>query len=120
MNKKKVLIIDDEAALLKIMGRFLAKLGYEAILVETGPKGLDLFSQDPAGFSDVILDYSLPDLPCDVIISQLRKLSTNVKIILSTGFTATEIQREKQLAVNGTLQKPFTFDDFKKVLEIIN
>jgi CheY-like chemotaxis protein len=119
-SAKKVLIIDDEPALLKIMGRFLTKLEYSAELAENGPKGIEILKKDPAGISGIIVDYNLPDMTCAELITQLRRLNKNVKIILSTGFSAQEVQRDKQLDVNGTLQKPFTFDDFKKTITIFN
>ena len=113
----KILVIDDESALLKIIGRFLSKMEFQADLAESGSEGITKFKGDPVGYKGVVIDYSLPEMPCKDIIGQIRALNSDIKIILSTGFSAKELKNEKDLAVDDTLQKPFTFDDFKEVIK---
>lgn len=117
-SSKKILIIDDEISLLKIMGKFLQKLGHISLTAENGRKGITLFKEDPASFDAIFIDYNLPELSSHEILTELRKLNPDVKVILSTGFAVDEISKEfEQIGINGTLQKPFAFNDFKQIIE---
>ena len=114
---QKILIIDDEPILLKILSKFLQKLNIPSETAEMGKKGIEIFKKDPSTFSYAFIDYNLPELSPKDIISEIRSLNPQIKIILSTGYSVEDIKRELQpIEIDGTLQKPFTFDDVKKVL----
>jgi len=114
---QKILIIDDEPILLKILSKFLQKLNIPSETAELGKKGLEIFKKDPSTFSYAFIDYNLPELSPKDIISEIKTLNPQTKIILSTGYSVEDIKRELQpIEIDGTLQKPFTFDDVKKVL----
>ena len=121
MNQsKKILIIDDEVSLLKIMGKFLQKLGHQSITAENGHKGIALFKEDPKSFDAIFLDYNLPELSSYEILSELRKMNPQIKAILSTGFAVEEISKEfENIGINGMLQKPFAFTDFKQIIDLL-
>ena len=117
MKIQKILIIDDEPILLKILSKFLHKLNIDSDTAEFGEKGLELIKKDPSTFSYAFIDYNLPGLSPKEIISQIRILNPKIKIILSTGYSVDEIKKELQpIEIDGTLQKPFTFNDLKIVL----
>ncbi|UYP45166.1 Regulator of RpoS [Candidatus Lokiarchaeum ossiferum] len=117
-SSKKILIIDDELSLLKIMGKFLQKMGHSSITAENGRKGISLFGDDPSSFDAVFIDYNLPELSSHEIVKELRSLNSEIKVILSTGFAVDDISKEfDQIGINGTLQKPFAFNDFKQIIE---
>lgn len=113
----KILIIDDEPSLLKILGKFLEKLNYTPVTAISGHAGLEKFSEDPKNFYAVIIDYRLPQSSSNEILTKLKALNPEIKTILSTGFAVNEITKEFDEKIDGTLQKPFTFADFKKSLD---
>jgi DNA-binding response OmpR family regulator len=117
---KKVLIIDDEVPLLKIITRFLQKIEVEGVTASNGTEGIRLFETDPSSFNCVIIDYNLPGLSSKQITHRLKELNPNLKIILCTGFAADEIASEfSPIHIDECLQKPFTFQDFQNVLRRI-
>jgi len=117
---KKVLIIDDEAPLLKIVSRFLQKLQIEGVTASNGTDGIQLFEINPLSFSCVIIDYNLPGLSSKQITHKLKELNPELKIILCTGFAADEMVTEfSPIHIDACLQKPFTFQDFQNVLKSI-
>ena len=114
----RVLVIDDEKSLLKIMRRFLEKLNFKPDLAETGEKGLDLFKENPKVYDVLIIDYNLPDQTNSEFLPLLRSINPDVKIILSTGYAVEEIAQEfSHIRIDGTLQKPFSFTDLKDLLK---
>lgn len=117
METQKILIIDDEPILLKILSKFLQKLNIPSDTAESGEIGIELVKKDPSTFSYAFIDYNLPGLSPKEIISQIRSINPKIKIILSTGYSVEEIKRELQpIEIDGTLQKPFTFNDVQIVL----
>ena len=116
----KILVIDDELSLLKILKRFLEKLNYIPELAETGEKGLALFRADPTAYDVLIIDFNLPDQTNSEFLPLLRSINPDVKLILSTGYAVDEIAQEfAHIRLDGTLQKPFTFTDLKTLLETL-
>lgn len=120
MEMKKILVIDDEPSLLKIMGKFLDKLKWIPVTAETGEIGQNLFKEDPSSFYGVIIDYNLPNESSEDILVSLKSLSPNLKLVLSTGFAVEEISRQyTKITIDKTLQKPFSLTDFKQMLDVL-
>ncbi|MCF2139903.1 MAG: response regulator [Candidatus Lokiarchaeota archaeon] len=118
-DPKKILIIDDEMPLLKIMEKFSERLKWVAVTAESGEKGKELFlSEKPESFSGVIIDYNLPNESSEQILSDLKEHNPQLKCVLSTGFSATDISNNfTKVTVDYTLQKPFSLTDFKELLD---
>ncbi len=119
---KKFLIIDDEPSLLLIMGKFLKKLGYDSDTANNGKDGIQLCQNNQEGYYGLFIDYNLPDLPSAEIILRIKKKNPNIKIILSTGFEVDDVLKkfkDMNIEINNTLQKPYTFEDFKNLIETI-
>lgn len=116
--KKKLLIIDDEPALIRIMGKFAEKLKWDSLCVENGVKALEAFQNDPKSFTAVIIDYNLPGESSEVILVELKKLNPELKCVLSTGFNADQLSAQyNKVKIDKTLQKPFNLSDFKNLLD---
>lgn len=119
-EQKKILVIDDEPSLLKIMGKFLEKLKHQPVVADNGEKGKELFHQDPTSFYGVIIDYNLPNESSEEILVTLKNQNPNLKIVLSTGFSVDEISQQfTQISIDKTLQKPFSLMDFKNMLDTL-
>ena len=116
MNQKKILIIDDEPSLLVILGKFLEKLNYHADTAETGQKGLDLFESAPNDYYGVIIDYNIPGSSSSEILKTIKKKNPAIKTVLTTGFSVDEMKKDFEVKFDATLQKPFTFTDFQKMI----
>ena len=61
MDKVKVLVVDDEALMRKLVKDFLLKKEYEVVEAEDGEQALDIFYSDKS-ISLIILDPSSPIL----------------------------------------------------------
>ena len=67
---KKILIVDDEPDILKIVTYRLGKAGYEIIAAADGQKGLDLIKEQKPDL--VLLDLRLPVLDGDEVCKQVK------------------------------------------------
>ena len=80
----KILIIDDEAVIRDGCTKILTKEGWEAESVEDGLKGIErIKSKD---FDLVLLDLMMPGLNGLEVINEVNKISSDIYIIVITGF----------------------------------
>jgi DNA-binding response OmpR family regulator len=80
--RTRVLIVDDDAKLCRLIHDYLEPLGYEVKAMHTGPEGLEAALQEP--FSAVILDVMLPGMNGLDFIRRLREKSA-VPVLMLTG-----------------------------------
>ena len=101
-NKDKILIIEDDFALLDIYSQLLAKAGYDVTTAGNGEDGLDIYISNP-DFAMIILDMVLPGMQGDEVLSAIQKINADQQVIVCTGDTSTQTFTGN---VN-LLQKPF-------------
>jgi two-component system, OmpR family, KDP operon response regulator KdpE len=75
----KVLVIDDEPPIRKLLRMGLSTQGYDIIEATNGKNGLALLSEKP---DVIILDLGLPDIPGLELLSMLRDRNERVPIVV--------------------------------------
>lgn len=120
MSGPRVLVIDDEPMLLKVVTRLLERSGCQVQSASDGASAVDLYQKDPTAYNLVIIDYVLPGLSSEVTLQKMKAINPNIKAVISTGFAAEEKMKEfASLGVIGSLQKPFSLEDLQKLLKQI-
>lgn len=107
LSNKKILIIDDEEDILKLLSMVLKKEGFENIYTaEDGEGGFDLFRRISPDV--ILLDIMLPDEEGYEVCKKIRKTS-NVPILFISAKTE-EIDRVLGFALGGDdyITKPFS------------
>ncbi|MDR3596736.1 response regulator transcription factor [Clostridium sp.] len=82
MKEKKILVVDDEPLIRKLVTDFLKKQGYSIIEAEDGKKAMELFKQEE-NIDLIILDVMLPEYDGFTVCREIRKKS-KVPIIMLT------------------------------------
>ena len=82
MNDLKVLVVDDESRMRKLVRDFLVKDGYSVVEAADGEEAVDIFMSDK-DISLIILDVMMPKLDGYGVAEEVRKLS-DVPIIMLT------------------------------------
>ncbi len=80
----KVLIIDDQRAILESLTMFFAEKGYETITAEYGREGLEKLKSEMPDI--VILDIRLPDLSGIDVLKDIRAINEHAHVIMITAF----------------------------------
>jgi DNA-binding response OmpR family regulator len=78
----RVLVVDDDKKLCRLIHDYLEPLGYEVTAAHTGPEGLEVALQE--SFAAVILDVMLPGMNGFDVLRELRAKST-VPVLMLTG-----------------------------------
>jgi DNA-binding response OmpR family regulator len=107
MKKFKILIVDDESRMRKLLNDFLSSKNYEILEAENGQKALDLF-EETKDINLILLDVMMPVLDGWSTIREIRKTSKIPVIML----TARGEERDElfgfELGVDEYISKPFS------------
>ena len=106
-DKRKILIVDDEERMRKLVRDFLVKNNFAVVEAADGSEALDLFFADPE-ISLVILDVMMPKLDGFACAKEIRAYS-KVPIIMLTakGQERDELQGF-EIGVDEYISKPFS------------
>ncbi len=107
MSNFKILVVDDEARMRKLLRDFLSTSGYEVVEAENGQKALEVFNIN-ADINLIILDVMMPVLDGWSTLREIRKTSKVPVIML----TARGEERDElfgfELGVDEYISKPFS------------
>lgn len=117
-SDKHVLLIDDEASIIKMATQILEKHGYAVTTFMDGNEAIEHFRQQPYQYDVVITDLIMPTIPGSEIASTISGINANVPIILSTGFSD-KIGKSTcaSWGVDRVINKPFTINELLAAIE---
>lgn len=106
-GNEKIMFVDDEEAIREIAKETLEGHGYEVILKKNGIDALKEFEKDIHQFDLIITDMNMPGMAGDILSTQLRKINSDIPIVLCTGFSDTMTEEKSvTIGINGFLTKP--------------
>jgi|SRR5579871_137626 len=103
-----VLVIDDEMIVRRVAQHVLQECGYQVLLADDGQSGVELYRRNAAAVQCVVLDATMPRMSGEDTLAALQSVRADVSVILSSGFSESEIQRRFEgRRVAGFIQKPY-------------
>jgi len=122
MNKKRILIIEDEATLQRALSEFLTSEGFEVLSAMDGEEGLNMAKEKIPDL--VLLDIILPKKDGYEVLAEIKKdeKTTKIPVVLLTNLEAAEdVQRAFDSGATTYLVKSnYKLEDIvKKIKEIL-
>ena len=106
----KVLYVEDEIFLAKIVKETLESCGFEVFMESSGGKAMSLFKQCKPDIC--VLDIMLPDKDGFAIADEIRNINVDVPIIFLTAKTQTEdVVKGFTIGCNDYIRKPFSMEE---------
>jgi PAS domain S-box-containing protein len=102
-----ILVVDDERAILDIIGQTLTAFGYEVFTAEDGAQAIDLFVRHRSRIALVLTDMAMPIIDGATLIGALRRIDPDVRIIAISGGPA-EAAKVERSGISHFLAKPLT------------
>jgi PAS domain S-box-containing protein len=117
----RVLIMDDQEPILKMVSRMLNRMGYITETVTDGAKAIELYREAYAAgnpFDLVILDLTVPGgMGGARTIPELLQIDPTVKAVVSSGYSNDPIMANYQdYGFCGVVPKPYTKDQLAELL----
>ena len=109
----RILVVDDEENIRILASKVLTEQGMTVEVASDGTSCLSRFQLEPHNYSLVIIDFMMPKMNGDEVITRIRKLRKDVPIIVMTGHADSNAQHRLQAEnVKAILSKPFSVDEF--------
>ena len=106
--------------LVAVITDMLKMLGYEVASANRSLDALQLFQSQCDRFHLVITDFTMPEMTGMELAAELLRIRGDIPIILSTGFTSSEI-REKAMTmgIRDVMMKPFILQELAETVRSI-
>lgn len=106
---KRILIVEDEAAIREFEAINLQRVGYTTIEAGSGEEALQIFDNDPEGFDIALLDVMMPGMDGITLCKELRNRTEKMGIIMLTA-KSQEIDKISGLMTGADdyITKPFS------------
>lgn len=119
-NSSLALIIDDDDVVMSSIKLMAEKMGIKVLTASNGKEGLQFFEMYHREIEIVILDFIMPEMNGDEVLKKMQEINNQVKVLLISGYNENTVDfsiMEHQTA--GFLQKPFSYPEFKSLVEDI-
>jgi putative two-component system response regulator len=115
-SSPRVLCVDDEPIILRLLGRMLGESGMDVVTSGEPVAALDLFSADR--FDLVITDIRMPGMSGHELVQRIRAVDPQVPVLVITGQgTVENAAAMLRNGANGMLRKPFTFAELMQEVD---
>ena len=109
-NRIKLLLVDDEAAYVKILEKRLTKRNFEVTLAFSGIQGIQAARKED--FDVAVLDLKMEDMDGIEVLKIFKKMAPNMEVIMLTGHGSEQAAREGvEFGAFDYLTKPCELED---------
>ncbi|HXZ44338.1 MAG TPA: response regulator, partial [archaeon] len=116
MRREKILVIDDDESLRRVLEYNLAQEGYAVLSAASGEQGLELLKKE--GADVVVTDVRMPGMDGLQVLEGVRKVDPNIQVVILTAFGTIEMAVEAMKAgAFHYISKPFNRDELKLTLK---
>jgi CheY-like chemotaxis protein len=116
MNKKKILIVDDDNAYLNVLEKIFSKMEYEAEFAGSSKEALELLKKE--SFPLIITDLEMPGLDGVELCKQIKKIdSKSIVYALSGYITEYDTENLEKSGFDGYLSKPVKIEVLQQAIE---
>ena len=118
-DEKKILIVDDDKDIVKIVTTMLEGRGWDVTAAYNGREALDMVN---ASRPDIILlDIMMPEMNGIEVLKRIKKMDSGVRIVMITAFGDVESYLDSmELGAYEYINKPIETDELLDMIEKIS
>ncbi len=116
-DRLKLLAVDDEAEITRLVSIYFSKRGYEVLVANSGEEAIKMVRENP-DIDVILLDIMLPDYSGVELLEQFRVYLKNTVIIMVTGVNDLEtVVNAMKLGADDYAVKPFRLGQLEEKIE---
>lgn len=124
-RERRVLVLDDEAAVGRVVCAMLTRLGFKPDLVMDGAEAISRFNaacEAGAPYAIAILDLTIPGgMGGREVAAKLRGAGVEVALVVSSGYSTDPVLSDHgTYGFDRAIEKPFRLDDLRRVLQSLH
>ena len=106
-KRKRIMIVDDETKVRRTLERVLRISDFDVIQACDGRDAIEIYRKEHDSIDGILLDLSMPNLDGEETFRELKKIRTDVRVVLNSGYAEEDIlNRMKGAGFAGLLHKP--------------
>ncbi|HEY5997592.1 MAG TPA: cache domain-containing protein [Candidatus Deferrimicrobiaceae bacterium] len=107
---ERILLVDDEEAILSLVGSRFRDLGYKVTACKDGQAAFERFAASPPDFDILVSDMTMPGMTGDRLACEARKVKPGFPVILCSGYTDRMTpEKADELGIDAFIAKPVSF-----------
>ena len=116
-DASRILIVDDDPVILKLVSKMAARLGYQPTVAEDGVDAL--YHLNRTHYDLVLTDYDMPLIDGYQLADQIKEKHFDTRVVIMTGSCEPDVldMLDGSGIVDGVLLKPFSLETMKEKLE---
>ena len=117
-SQTTVLAVDDDRAILELIGGVLRDAGYRVLLANGGRNAIEMYEGSTDPIHLLLTDVIMPDLTGPVVAERLRRRDPQLPVLFISGFHDADLVQRFVTSKGFTLlPKPFTMDALLRVVQ---
>lgn len=117
-NKKRILIVDDNEKIVKMLKKGLEPMGWEVCTETSALRALKLLYSEQKSFDLVITDYIMPDIKGGELAKQIKTIREDIKVILITGYVDESQKDVNNLEfIDAYVSKPIEIGKLSEIIK---
>jgi DNA-binding NtrC family response regulator len=108
-GQRRILLVDDEPSLLKMMSVYLQRQGHAVVTAATTGQAAALVEEDPSAFAVAVIDATMDGMTMEELARKLLQADSTVRVLATSGYpvdmSALEAAAPGRVAF---LHKPFS------------
>ena len=114
----KILLVDDDPIVLRVIASMLHALDFEVIETRSGLEAIDRFKIHHHDIAAVLCDISMPQMNGWETTAELKKINESIPVILTSGHDPSQLLGKKSFNTSGQLflAKPYKLSALKNIL----
>ena len=117
-GNQRVLLVDDDQDLRRVIARHLEALGYKVEQCADGPAALERVAADPEAIDVVVLDLVMPGMHGSQVLATLRERGVTVPVVVCSGSLTESLEQELLAAgAQAALAKPVRVADLTVTIQ---
>ncbi len=111
-GKEYVMIVDDEAAIAKMIKRMLESFGYKTDVYKTGYDAIKAFKQQPDKYDLLVSDLTMPQMTGLDLADELHKDRPEFPVMIMTGFQGSiTAPTQEKYNIKQIIEKPIAVNE---------
>ncbi|MCZ6632053.1 MAG: ATP-binding protein [bacterium] len=115
---EKVLVVEDDPAVLEVIGNLLESLDYLPLKALNGREALDLYDIHGKEIAALVTDVVMPEMSGVELALELQKRNPNIGVVMITGHPVAK-REDSHIPekIHGFLEKPIEFRELAQVVK---